>query len=220
MKNNYKYGRLYDFCVEDNYKTPGRGIIRRKYRVLIGIFTYFFLQIVLLIYILDVYKNTVLLIVACLVFFGFIYETRMGLISLVNFYQIKSIRKKSNLDILEQFCIYHNKDGEYIKIQEKQLIMIKYHPLKWTVVKILFRDLYRNKYVFRINLKNIRVKIHFSKAYKEEHFFRRKNKIEAEYWFKIDDLYHISNTKDFMIFIRDKYREISEAINNKYSSDN
>lgn len=214
MRNNYKYGRFYDFCVKDNYKNPGRGIIRRKYRVLIGMLTYVFLIIILLIYILDVYKNTVLLIFACLVFFGINYETRTGLISLLNYYRIKFIRNKSNLDILEKFCIYHNRDGEYIKIQDKQMFKIKYHPLKWTTVKILFRDKYRNKYVFRVNLTNIFVKICFSKSYKEKYLSKGMNNLSSTYKFSLDDLDDIGDTKELMIFLRDKYREIREVNNN------
>ena len=213
MKNNYKYGRFYDFCVKDNYNNPGRGIIRRKSRVLIGILTYVFLIIILLIYILDVYKNTVLLIFACLVFFGINYETKTGLISLLNYYRIKFIRKKSNLDILEKFCIYHNRDGNYIKIQEKQMIKIKYHPFNWIIVRILFRDKNRNNYVFRVNLTNVFVKIYFSKSHREKYLTKGMSNLSSTYKFSSNDLEGISDTKEFMIFLRDKYREIREVNN-------
>ena len=92
---------------------------------------------------------------------------------------VNSIRVIENQSILEKFYVYHNKDGNYIKIQDKQMFKIMYHPFKWSTVKILFRDKYRNKYVFRINLKNIYVKTCFSKDFKEEHFFRRINKLET-----------------------------------------
>jgi len=215
MEKNYKYGRLYDFCVKDNYENPGRGVIKRKFRVLIGVLAYILLIVSLLTYILDIYQSIFLLIVVSLICFGFMYETRTGLTSLFNYYKVKSINLKISLSVLEKFALYHNKDGNYIKIQDKQMFKIKYHPFKWTTVKILFRDKHKNKYVFRINLKNIYVKICFSKGFKEEHLFRKINKLETTYKFNLNDLDGINNTSEFMIFLRDKYREIRDEINNQ-----
>lgn len=213
MKNSYRYARFYDFCANDDYKNPGRGVIKRKERVAVGSFAYILFVVYLLLFIMDINRNIYLLIIIFITFIGFTYETKTGVNSYYNYCVIKRIRAKSKPNILEQFCIYYNRDGNYIKIQEKQMTKIKYHPFNWTVVKILFKDKYRNKYVFRVNLTNIIVKIYFSKAYKKEDSNKRNNRLKTTYKYNLDDLDNISNTKEFMIFLRDKYREISEVIN-------
>lgn len=214
MKKNYKYGRLYDFCIEDNYENPGRGVIKRKSRILMGLLSYLFIIISLFTYILDIYRNSVLLIIFILSCFILIFETRTGVISLINYYHIKSMRSKSKLNILELFCLYHNRDGNYIKLQEKQMIKIQHHPFDWSIIRIVFRDQYRNSYIFKVNLTNIHVKIHFANANIRRKIFTRDDKLLTTYIFTIDDLVDICDEKDFMIFLRNKYREISEIINN------
>jgi hypothetical protein len=213
MGKRYDYRRLYKYSVKDDFMTSSRGIIRRKSRVSIGIFSYISICVLIVLEILGSYLDVLLstLLIMCLL--TLIYWTRMGPITYLNIKMINSTKGKEKQSILEKFYVFHNKDGNYIKIQDKQMVKIKYHPFKWTTVKILFRDKYRNKYVFRINLKNIYVKICFSKVFNEEHFFRRINKLETTYKFNLDDLGSISNTTSFMIFLRDKYREIREVIN-------
>lgn len=213
MKTKYRYGRLYDYCTPNEIDTNARNIIRRSSRIPLGIFSYFVIITYTLLELIGVLNNTAILVIVAMAASGFIYLTRMGPITYLNMILIKKTREKENKTVLEKFCVYHNKDGNYIKIQDKQMLKIKYHPLKWTVVKILFGDKYRNKYVFRISLENIYVKIRFSKVYKEKYFLSRMNKLEMVYKFSLDDLGGICNTKEFMFFVRDKYREIREVIN-------
>ncbi len=212
MKKKYIYSRFYDFCVNDEYENPGRGVTKRKERVAAGIFAYILFAVYLILFIMNVYRNIYLLGIIFIIFIGLTYETKTGIISYCNYYIIKKIRYKLSPNILEKFCIYHNRDGNYIKIQEKQLYSIKYHPFNWTIIKIFFRDEYKNKYMFKINLKGIQIKVFLSKSYKDKcvDIVEKKTKIQCKY--DLGDLNNIKTTKEFMIFIRDKYREIRESI--------
>jgi len=213
MGKKYEYRRLYTYCVKDDFKTSSRGIIRRKSRVSIGVFSYISIGVLIVLEIMKSYLGMLFSTMLILCLLALIYWTRTGLITYMNIKMIDSTKAKENQNILEKFYVYHNKDGNYIKIQEKQMVKIKHHSLCWRVVKIIFRDEDRNKYVFRVNLTNIFVKIYFSKAYKKEDSNKRNNRLETTYKYNLDDLDNISNTKEFMIFLRDKYREISEVIN-------
>ncbi|MFA7107002.1 MAG: hypothetical protein WC154_06845 [Candidatus Izemoplasmatales bacterium] len=208
--NNYKYARFYDFCVKDDYKNPGRGVIRRKERIVIGILAYILFAIYILLFLTDIYRSVALLVIISITCLGFMYETRTDLISLLNYFKVKAINHKSSLSILEKFALYYNRDGNYIKIQEKQMVRIKYYPFNWTVVKIVFKDNYNNKYVFKISLKTIFIKVVLSKSRRDNYIENVERKTKIQY--NLNDLKSIKSAKDFMIFIRDKYRQIRETI--------
>ena len=212
MGKIYDYRRLYTYCVKDDFKTSSRGIIRRKSRVSIGVFSYISIGVLIVLEIMGSYLGMLFSTILILCLLALIYWTRTGLITYMNIKMINSTKAKENQNILEKFYVYHNKDGNYIKIQEKQMVKIKHHPLCWSVVKIIFRDKNRNKYVFRVNLKNIYINIHISKFNKEKRIYEAQN-IMTEYLYRLDDLDNVSNIKEFMIFLRDKYREIREVIN-------
>ncbi len=212
MGKKYDYGRLYDYCVKDDFKTSSRGIIRRKSRVLLGIFSYISIVFFIILEILGVFSNELLTLLVIMCFLCLIYWTRMGFISFLNIYIIKNTRKKAKQSILEKFYIYHNKDGNYIKIQEKEMIKIKHHILNWSVIKIIFRDKQKNKYSFRVNLKGIYIKINLSKSCEKKCTNKAPRKIVTKYGYNLNDLERIRNTNEFMIFLKDEYRKIREGI--------
>ena len=212
MKNKYVYARLYDFCVKNDYKNPGRGVIKRKERVAVGIFAYIMLIVYLLLFLFNIYRSIPFLVIVILTSLGFAYETRMGLISLLNIIKIRSLRLKVDLNIPESFCVYHNRDGNYIKIQENQMLKINYHPFDWTVIKIVFKDKYKNIYIFRVNLKNIQVKIYTSRGFKEKLSGKSCKYFIPAYQCGLGNLDGITNIPGFVNFLRDKYREIREKI--------
>ena len=212
MDKNYTFRRLFDYCTPDDLKTSARNIIRRKERIPLGIFSYIFILTYSLLELSGAYNNVSILIIVMIIGFGFICQTRMGMISLLNIIKIRSLRSKEALNILENFCVYHNRDGNYIKIQEKQMIKIKHHPFNWTVVKIIFKDNNNNKYVFGISLKSVFITVVLSKSKRDNYIENVERKTKIQYQYDLDDLNSIKSEKDFMIFIRDKYREIRETI--------
>jgi len=212
MDKNYTFRRLFDYCTPDDLKTSARSIIRRKERIPLGIFSYILIITYSLLELLGAYNNVSILIIVMIIGFEFISQTRTGIISLLNIIKIRSLRSKEALNILESFCVYHNRDGNYIKIQDKQMVRIKYHPFNWTVVKIVFKDNNNNKYVFRISLKSVFITIVLSKSRRDNYIENVERKTKIQYQYNLNDLKSIKSAKDFMIFIRDKYRQIRETI--------
>lgn len=212
MNNKYTYGRLFEFCVDDDYKKPGRGVIRRKGRIPTGVFSYCLLIVMLLFFILEISKTRWIGIIGVIAAFGFIYETKTGIFSWINVLAIAKLRKKTDQNILEKFYIYHNRDGNYIKIQEKDMYKIKYHPFCWSIVKIYFKDEYDNKYIYRINLKVVSLIINLSNAYKETYLRNNKVNMKLSYQYSNKDLNEINDVKELLMFIRGKYRNIKSEI--------
>jgi hypothetical protein len=212
MKKRYIYARLYDHCVNDDFKTSARSIIRRKERVPLGIFSYSMIigSGLFIIYNEDYQK--------LIGFFGFItaifilYETRMGVISLINYCRAENIRRKPNQNILEKFCVYRNKDGNYIKLQDKHLIRVLDHPFDWCIVSLLFRDEMNNKYIFRITLKEVILRVKLSKSFKKSQLSSIMSEIPLVYKHELKDLEKIDNMKELTEFIRDEYRSVSSKL--------
>jgi hypothetical protein len=136
----------------------------------------------------------------------------MGIFSWVNVLAIAILRKKIDQNILEKFCIYYNRDGNYIKIQEKGMYKVKHHRFCWSIVKIYFKDVYNNKYIYRINLKTVSLTITLANIYKKTHLSDSKVEIKSKYTYNIKDLNEIKEVKQLLIFIRDNYRDISSEI--------
>ena len=212
MKKRYIYARLYDHCVNDDFKTSARSIIRRKERVPLGIFSYSMIigSGLFIIYNEDYQK--------LIGFFGFItaifilYETRMGVISLINYCRVENIRGKGNQNILEKFCVYCNKDGNYIKLQDRHMRRVFDHPFDWCIVSLLFRDAMNNKYIFRITLKVVILRVKLSKSFKKSQLSSIVSEIPVVYKHKLKDLEKIDNVKGLTEFIRDEYRSVSSKL--------
>lgn len=212
MDNKYVYGRLFDFCVDNDYKNPGRGVIRRKGRILIGMFSYGFLIVMSLLFVLETSQIRWIGIIGAIAASGFIFETRMGIFSWINVLVIAKLIKKKDQNILEKFCIYHNRDGNYIKIQEKSMYKIRYHPFCWIIVKIYLKDEYNNKYIYRINLNVVSLKLELSNAYKKSRLNTNKVELKLRYRYSIIDLTETNDVKELLMFIREKYRDIRTKI--------
>ena len=212
MGKRYDYDRLYMYCVKDDFKTSKRGIIRRKSRVSLGVFSYISISVLIVLEIMGSYLNVLLSIMLIMCLLVLIYWTRTGPITYLNMKMINNTIVKENQSILEKFALYHNRDGNYIKIQDKQMVRIKYHPFNWTVVKIVFKDNNNNKYVFRISLKSVFITVVLSKSRRDNYIENVERKTKIQYQYNLNDLKSIKSAKDFMIFIRDKYRQIRETI--------
>jgi len=208
MEKKYKYGKLFDYCVDDDYKNPGRGVIRRKNRIPMAIFSYILLVGSFIYFIMETYQARYLGLIGVIASLSFIFETRTGIFTLLNVYTLKKVRRKSIQDILEKFYIYHNRDGSYIKIQEKEMYKIQYHPFIWSVVKIFFRDEFNNKCIFRISVTNISVKVKLARYFKKRYFFNNQSGIESDYKLYTEDLKEVKDIQEFFMFIRDLYKKI------------
>jgi hypothetical protein len=57
MSNKYIYGRLFDFCVDDEYGKPGRGVIRKRRRIPTGVISYILLMVMVIFFILETSKT-------------------------------------------------------------------------------------------------------------------------------------------------------------------
>ncbi|XMB72154.1 hypothetical protein RJI07_08600 [Mycoplasmatota bacterium WC30] len=209
MRNQkFIYYRLFEYCVQNDFKTTSRGIIRRKSRIPLGIFSYILIIGYVMLDLLDIYDNTVLLIIVLISAFGFIYLTRMGVSSWINIFKINKLRAKTRQNVLEKFCVYHNRDGNYIKIQEKQMYRIKRHPFCWSRVRIFFKDECKNKYIFSISLKNVSVSIHQSNAYRSKDFAKDHKELELRYKYNVSDMFEVKEVKELLMFIRNEYRRL------------
>jgi hypothetical protein len=209
MEKRYVYARLYDYCVNDDYKNPGRGVIRRKQRIPAGIFSYVILVASCLFLIHNVSYQKLVGVFGMLAAMVFLYEARMGVISLINYYRVEQIRKKGSQNILEKFCVYHNKDGNYIKLQDRHFIRVLHHPFDWCIVSLLFRDEMKNKYIFRVSLKEISFKIKLSKSFKKSQSSSFLSELPLLYKYNLKVLEKIDSVKELTEFIRDEYRSVS-----------
>lgn len=208
MEKKYVYRRLFDFCVNNNTKNPGRGVIRRRGRILTGISSYIFIIVMFLLFILETSNIRWISILGAIAAFGFIFETRMGIFSWINVLVLANLTKKIDQNILEKFCIYHNRDGNYIKIQEKNIYTIKYHPFCWTIVKIYLKDEFNNKYIFRINLKVVSLKLDLSSVYRKSYLYNNKVEMKLRYEYSINDLIEITDVNELLMFFKKKYSDI------------
>lgn len=212
MKKKYMYGRMFDYCVDDDYKNPGRGVLRRKDRKPKAIFSYILLLGSFIYFIMETSQTRYLGLILAIVSLSSIFETRSGLFTLLNVYNLNIVRRKSIQDILEKFYIYHNRDGRYIKIQEKEMYKIQYHPFIWSVVKICFRDEFNNECIFRISVTNISVKVRLAKDFKKRYFVNNPSVIKSDYKIYTSDLKDVNDIHEFFMFIRDLYRKIKPHV--------
>jgi hypothetical protein len=212
MKKNYTYARIYDYCVDNDVKFPRRGIIRRKERIPTGIISYVILVVSCLFLIHNASNQKLAGVFGMLAAMVFLYETRMGIISLINYYRAENIRRKPNQNILEKFCVYHNQDGNYIKLQDRHMRRVFDHPFDWCIVSLLFRDEMNNKYIFRITLKEVILRVKFSKSFKKSQLSSLISEIPLVFKYELKDLEKIDNVKELTEFIRDEYRSVSSKL--------
>lgn len=212
MKKNYTYTRIYDYCVDNDVKFPRRGIIRRKERIPTGIISYVILVVSCLFLIHNASNQKLAGVFGMLAAMVFLYEARMGVISLINYCRVENIRGKGNQNILEKFCVYCNKDGNYIKLQDRHMRRVFDHPFDWYIVSLLFRDEMNNKYIFRITLKEVIFRVKLSKSFKKSQLCSIMSEIPLVYKHELKDLEKIDNVKELTEFIRDEYRSVSSKL--------
>ena len=208
MEKKYIYARIYDHCVDDDFKTSAR-IIRRKGRIPFGIFSYIMIVGSCLFLIHNVSYQGLIGIFGIIAAMNIIYETRMGVISLINYCRVEKIRRKASQNILEMFCVYHNKDGNYIKLQDRHFIRVLDHPFDWCIVSLLFRDEMKNKYIFRVSLKEISFKVKLSKSFKKSQSSSLLSEFPTRYKYNLKVLEKIDSVMGLTEFIRDEYRLVS-----------
>lgn len=212
MQMKYVYARLFDHCVKNDFKTSARSIIRRKERVPLGIFSYFTIAGSSLLLIYNEGYQKLLGFFGIITAMFLIFETRMGMFSLINYLRVKRIRDKLNPNILEQFCVYHNEDGNYIKLHDGHIRRVLNHPFDWCIVSLLFYDDMNNRYVFRISLKGIFLKIKLSRSFKKSQMTSRSNGKRTFFKYNIKDLDKLGGVKELTEFLRNQYLRASSML--------
>lgn len=170
-KNNYRYTRLYDFCIPDDFKTGGRYFSRRRNRIKTTL-SIAFLHIVFIVlsYPLIDSESRIYLIVI-LVFSLYLNLTfgRLDPFSLLYLFYIKKIDKKGNRNCFENLILQTNLDNKFLARSHENFIQVRSH-FNWLHVSLVYRDkIDGNLYFFKVYLDKIVFKIKTSKKFRKDY---------------------------------------------------